>query len=88
MADKDQEVPAVSIESVSESILILRGQKVLLDFSLAELYGVQTKALNQAVRRNLERFPDDFMFQLTREEVENLRSQIVILKGTDVGNSR
>jgi len=88
MAKNDQDVSAVVVESISESILLLRGQKVMLDFTLAELYDVQTKVLNQAVRRNLERFPDDFMFQLTAEEVEALRSQIVTLKGSRVVDSR
>lgn len=54
-----------------------RGQKVMLDFDLAKLYQVETKALNQAVKRNIERFPADFMFRLTAEEVLNMRSQIV-----------
>ncbi len=68
-------IPAARIE---RRILLLRGQKVLLDFQLAELYEVETKALNQAVKRNIERFPGDFMFQLTAEETEQiLRSQIV-----------
>jgi len=87
MAKNDQDISTV-VESISESILLLRGQKVMLDFSLAELYGVQTKTLNQAVRRNLERFPEDFMFQLTKQEVEALRSQIVTLKGSGVVDSR
>lgn len=70
-------IPAARIE---RRILLLRGQKVMLDFDLAELYGVETRVLNQAVKRNLERFPDDFMFQLSWEETkELLRSQIVIL---------
>lgn len=59
------------------SILLLRGQKVLLDRDLADLYGVETKVLNQAVKRNLARFPSDFMFQLNSEEFEDWRSQIV-----------
>jgi hypothetical protein len=67
----------VPVERIEQAILFLRGQKVLLDEDLAELYGVETKVLNQAVRRNADRFPEDFMFQLTREELENLRSQIV-----------
>ena len=57
-----------------------RGQKVMLDTNLAELYGVETRALVQAVKRNLDRFPEDFMFQLTKEELELWRSQIVISK--------
>lgn len=52
----------------------------MLDFNLAELYGVETKALNQAVKKNLDRFPEDFMFQLTKDEYNILRSQIVTLK--------
>ena len=66
----------------------LRGQRVLLDFDLAELYGVPTKVLNQSVRRNLGRFPEDFMFQMTTEEWNNLRSQFVRLKTTDVNWSQ
>jgi len=88
MAEENKDVSTVSVESISESIFLLRGQKVMLDFSLAELYGVQTKTLNQAVRRNLDRFPGDFMFQLNKREVEALRSQIVTLKGSGVVDSR
>jgi phage regulator Rha-like protein len=64
------------IESLVHSI---RGQKVMLDSDLAKLYGVETRNLNQAVRRNFERFPDDFVFQMTINEAESLRSQTVIL---------
>ena len=60
--------------------VVLSGQKVLLDGTLAELYGVPTKVLNQAVRRNIECFPDDFMFEFTAEEAERSRSQSVTLK--------
>lgn len=62
----------VPAQNITRSILILRGQRVLLDAELAVLYGVPTKALNQAVKRNAERFPDDFMFRLTRAETEAL----------------
>ena len=62
---------------VQNLIYEIRGQKVMLDFDLAKLYQVETKALNQAVKRNAERFPSDFMFRLTVEEVLNMRSQIV-----------
>jgi len=65
------------IERIQKSIYLLRGQKVMLDRDSAELYGVETRALNQAVRRNIDRFPKDFMFALTREEIRNI-SQIVI----------
>jgi type III secretory pathway component EscV len=67
-------------ELIQSKILHLRGQKVILDRDLAVLYGVETRALNQAVRRNISRFPDDFMFQLTRDEAKFLRSQFVTLK--------
>ena len=58
-------------------ILIIRGQQVMFDSDLAKLYSVETKVLNQAVKRNLERFPSDFMFQLPNQDFRNLRSQIV-----------
>lgn len=68
----------VSVEHIARSILVFRGQRVLLDTELATLYGVPTKALNQAVKRNAERFPEDFMFRLSRTESEALnRSRIV-----------
>lgn len=67
----------IPTERIEQAILLLRGQKVMLDQDLAVLYGVETKVLNQAVKRNARRFPDDFMFQLTRQEVRNLRSQFV-----------
>lgn len=71
----------IPIESVENSILIIRGQKVMVDSDLAFLYEIETKTFNQAVRRNIKRFPPDFMFQLTKEETEKLRlrSQIVTL---------
>jgi hypothetical protein len=64
-------------EQIARAIRLIRGQRVLLDADLARLYGVSTKALNQAVRRNPERFPVDFIFQLSVEEADNLRSQTV-----------
>ncbi len=67
-------------EIIQSKIIYLRGQKVMLDRDLAFLYDVQTKALNQAVRRNSDRFPKDFMFQLTKTETTSLRSQFVTLK--------
>jgi len=70
----------VPIEHVQQRIRLLRGQKVILDRDLADLYEVDAKVLNQAVKRNLDRFPEDFMFQLTAEESARLRSQIVTLK--------
>jgi len=73
-----RKTPAVRAEAIAQSIAMLRGHKVLLDADLARLYGVETRALVQAVKRNPGRFPEDFMFQLTAEEAESLRSQIVI----------
>jgi len=67
----------VPLERIQQCIYLIRGHKVLLDTDLAKLYGVQTKVLLQAVKRNMERFPADFMFQLTANEFEILRSQIV-----------
>ena len=64
-------------ENLAKLVFLVRGEKVLLDADLADLYGVATKVLNQAVKRNLDRFPEDFMFQLTPEEWGNMRSQIV-----------
>ena len=67
-------------ENISHRILTIRGHRVLLDSDLAALYDVPTKALNQAIQRNMDRFPEDFMFQLTVEESAGLRSQIVTSK--------
>jgi hypothetical protein len=66
---------AIPIERITRAILLIRGQKVILDTNLAELYEVETKALNRAVKRNIDRFPADFMFELTNEEAERLRCQ-------------
>jgi Zn-dependent M16 (insulinase) family peptidase len=71
---------SISIDDVAGSILIIRGRRVILDRELAAIYGVETRVLNQSVRRNIERFPEDFMFQISREEAARLRSQTVILK--------
>lgn len=73
----------ISVERIENRIYLIRGQKVMLDRDLAVLYGVRTKALNQAVMRNLERFPKDFMFQLRWEEVRHLRSQFVTLENDE-----
>jgi hypothetical protein len=75
----------VPLEQIEKSIYLIRGKKVMLDRDLAELYGVATGALNQAVKRNSERFPSDFMFQLSDKEVENWMSQIVISNREKMG---
>lgn len=69
---KKQHLPMISDETIINKIYFIRGQKVMLDRDLAELYSVTTGNLNKAVKRNLNRFPDDFMFQLTEEEFKNL----------------
>ena len=68
----------VSTEHIERAILLIRGHRVMLSTHLADLYEVEPRVLVQAVKRNIERFPDDFMFQLTAEEFANLKSQIVI----------
>ena len=75
----------VSHEHIENKIYLIRGRRVMVDRDLAFLYGVETRVLNQAVRRNKERFPEDFMFQLTLEETKNWMSQIVISKSEKMG---
>ena len=84
MAKANKE-PMIPDELVMNKIYIIRGQKVMLDRDLAELYQVETRALNQAIRRNTKRFPKDFMFQLTKKEFENWKSQIVISNSEKMG---
>ena len=71
------------IQTIQNRIHEIRGERVMLDIDLAQLYEVETKVLNQAVKRNIKRFPEDFMFQLTKGEFEGLRSQSVTLKTSD-----
>ena len=73
------------LEIINNKIHVIRNQKVMLDFDLALLYQIETKVLKQAVKRNIERFPEDFMIELTKEEFDNLRSQIVT---TSYGGTR
>jgi len=82
MKNNNSLIPA---EIIEQTILLIRGQKVILDRDLARLYGVETKALKQAVRRNRKRFPKDFMFQLTKPELENWRSQFVTSNSDRMG---
>jgi len=88
MAKKNDIVKATSVqlqqlENIENLIHVIRGKQVMLDSDLARLYGVETKRLNQQVQRNLERFPDDFMFKLSKEEAESSRSQFVMLNEED-----
>ena len=87
--DKKDEIMLVNQESLAEKIYIIRGQKVMLDFELAEIYGYETNRFNEQVKNNIEKFDDDFRFQLTKEEWENLRSKISTSKSeTDSGGRR
>ena len=74
------------IRSIQNRIYEIRGERVMLDFDLADLYEVETKVLNQAVKRNIKRFPPDFMFQLSKQEWNSLRSQIVTLDTQVINN--
>lgn len=85
---KSSAAVAVSPQHIERRIYVLREEKVMLDKDLAELYGVTTFNLNKAVKRNIDRFPDDFMFQLTKEEVEPLRFQIGMSKPAGRGGRR
>lgn len=69
----------MQLQVIQQKIFEIRGQKIMVDFDLAVLYQVETRVLNQAVKRNIERFPEDFMFRVTRKEWNGLRSQFVIL---------
>ena len=64
----------VTLDNICNRVYIIRGQQVMLDYDLAEIYGYEVKRLNEQVKRNIARFPEDFMFQLTKTELENLRS--------------
>ena len=77
-----------NLQVIQSKIYEIRGQKVMLDRDLAEMYGVLTKALNQAVKRNIDRFPSDFMFQLTNEETQNWKSQFVTSNSIKMGMRR
>ena len=76
------------IQTIQDKIFEIRGQRVMLDFDLAAMYGIETRTLNQAVKRNIERFPEDFMFKLTKGELEILKSQIVISNVVDNQDDR
>ena len=76
MAKKKRTGAVIPLERITHSIILIRGQKVMLDIDLARLYGVETKTLNRAIRRNIDRFPEDFMFQLTTQEYADLRRHL------------
>jgi hypothetical protein len=78
----------ISVEIIERKIYLIRGEKVMLDSDLAALYGVETFNLNKGVKRNKDRFPEDFMFQLTKEEADSLRFQIGMSKTEGRGGRR
>jgi len=78
----------MELKIIHQKILIIRGQKVILDFDLAELYEVETRTLKQAVRRNLDRFPKDFMFELDKDEIDEAVSQNVIPSKSNLGGAK
>jgi hypothetical protein len=88
MIKKDNVMQTLTQDEIKTKIYTIRGIQVMLDRDLAELYGVETRVLNQAVKRNIERFPENFMFQLAKEEVDSLRSQFVILKKDRGGHTK
>ena len=73
----------ISTLQIEKKIFVIRGVQVMIDRDIAELYGVETRVLNQAVKRNISRFPEEFMFQLARKEIDCLMSQIATSRGTD-----
>ena len=86
--NEDLNVVKYEIEDIKQKIYTIRGKQVILDSDIARLYEVETKKLNQAVKRNIERFPEEFCFQLAEEEYESLRSQFVTLKIQGRGQHR
>jgi hypothetical protein len=88
MGKKSTTEIAIAPEEIQRMVHVVRGQRVMLDFDLARLYGVTTAALNQAVQRNAERFPEDFAYQLTAQELTNLMSQIVISRSAHGGRRK
>ena len=88
MSKTKQPFAQITEQLIIDRVHIIRGVKVMLDKDLAEMYSVQTSALNQAVKRNSLRFPDDFMFQLSQKEFESLISQSVISKQVGRGGTR
>ena len=84
MSDNEIIVPELNNETIESMIYIVRGEKVMLDFELAKIYGYTTKAFNQQVKRNIDKFPEDLMFKLSKEETDTIsRSQIVTKKFDD-----
>jgi hypothetical protein len=81
-------IPAIPDEIILSKIYFVREQKVMIDRDLAKLYGVETKRLKEAVKRSIERFPEDFMFEMTKEELEIWRSQFATSKSVIIGKNK
>ena len=82
----EEQVELMTVDNIYNRVYVIRGQQVMLDCDLAEIYGYEVKRLNEQVKRNIARFPEDFMFQLSDEEIGNLKSQIATSKNGDVLN--
>lgn len=78
----------MTVDNICNRVYFIRGQQVMLDCDLAEIYGYEVKALNQQVKRNISRFPDDFMYQLTKEEVDFVKSQFVTSRNKNFFNGQ
>jgi hypothetical protein len=87
MNNLEENIVIIPEDRIASKILLMRGEKVILDFHLAELYGIETRSLKQAVRRNLDRFPKDFMFGLNEDEINTLVSQFVIPSKSYLGGA-
>jgi len=87
MSRKLNSVVLIPTERIASHIMLMREEKIMLDFHLAELYGIETRALKQAVKRNIERFPSDFMFELSEDEINSLVSQNVIPSKGQLGGA-
>jgi len=87
MSNLSENKTLVPQERIASKILLIMGEKIMLDFHLAELYGTATRALKQAVKRNIERFPGDFMFELSEDEINSLVSQNVIPSRSYLGGA-
>ena len=80
----EEKIELMTVDNICNRVYSIRGQQVMLDYDLAEIYGYKVKNLNQLVKRNVTRFPEDFMFQLTRNEMESVKTQFVISRDSNL----
>ena len=78
----------LTVDKIQNRVYVIRGQQVMLDYDLAEIYGYEVKRLNEQVKRNITRFPEDFMFQLTKDEIEFVKSQFATSRNEDFSKSQ